>query len=360
MNGQPEHTPEGRGEIVLYKTDDGQTRVECRFADQSIWLPQRLMAELYQKDVRTISEHLRHIFEEGELAPETTIRKFRIVRTEGARQVARMVDHYSLEAILAVGYRVRSARGTAFRQWATARLVEYLVKGFVIDDERLKNPPGSGVPDYFDEMLERIRDIRSSERRLYLQVRNILALAADYDPRDAETQRFFQIVQNKLLFAATGQTAPELIASRADHAKPNMGLTSWHRAIVRRGDVTVAKNYLNATEIVELNRIVTMFLDFAEDQARRRKQVFMNDWREKLDGFLRFNERNVLPGAGDVSREDADRQALEEYQLFHRRRLDEADAQAEAETQAQIEELARELPKHQPRSKKDDARDRKK
>ena len=197
------------GEIILYQTEDGATRVECRFADESIWLTQHLISELFQKDVRTINEHLQNIYSEGELSPEATIRKFRIVQIEGAREVARLVDHHNLDAVLAVGYRVRSPRGTAFRQWATARLSEFLVKGFTLDDRRLKNPPGPGVPDYFDEMLERIRDIRSAERRMYLQVRNILALAADYKPKDEETQQFFQIVQNKLHFAATGRTAPE-------------------------------------------------------------------------------------------------------------------------------------------------------
>ena len=194
----------------------------------------------------------------------------------------RNVEHYSLEMILAVGYRVRSQRGTAFRQWATARLKEYLVKGFVMDDERLKNPPGPGVPDYFDEILERIRDIRSSEKRMYLRVRDIFKLAADYDPAAAETQAFFQVIQNKLHWAVTGQTTSELIAARADHTRPNMGLTSWKGTKVRKTDVTIAKNYLREHEIAELNRIVTMYLDYAEDQAKRRKVLYMRDWREKL------------------------------------------------------------------------------
>lgn len=329
------------GEIIFYKTDDGRTRVECRFADESIWLTQRLMAELYQIGVNTINHHIKAILREGELRQGATIRQYRIVQIEGGREVARLVDHCNLDMILAVGYRVRSARGTAFRQWATARLSEYLLKGFAIDDERLKNPPGPGVPDYFDEMLERIRDIRASERRMYLQLRNILALAADYDPSDKDTQQFFQIVQNKLHFAATGRTAPELIAERADHTKPNMGLTTWKGDVVRKGDVTVAKNYLSEEEIGGLNRIVTMFLDYAEDQARRRRQVFMNDWRERLDDFLRFNERDVLPGAEHVSREDADRQAKEQFDLFHQRRLAETDAQAEEDTLRQLEEMAK-------------------
>jgi len=211
----------------------------------------------------------------------------------------------------------------------------------VLDDERLKNPPGPGVPDYFDELLERIRDIRASERRMYLRVREIFALAADYDPKDEEAQVFFQTAQNKLHFAVTGKTAPELIAERADHTRAKMGLTSWRGSVVRKGDVTVAKNYLKEQEISELNRIVTMFLDYAEDQAKRRQQVFLRDWRRRLDEFLRFNERNVLPDAGRVSREDADRKANEEYERFAERRR----AQAEADALKELEETAKKLPK---------------
>jgi hypothetical protein len=255
------------GEFLLYQTEDGRTRVECRFVEDTLWLTQAVMAELYQKDVRTINEHLKNAFEEGELDPQATIRKFRIVRQEGGRQVSRNLDHYNLDAILAVGYRVRSQRGTQFRRWATERLREYLVKGFTLDDERLKNPPvaGSGVPDRFDELLERIRDIRASERRMYLRVREIFAMAADYSPSLPETTRFFQIIQNKLHFAVTGKTAPELIRGRADAGKPNMGLTSSKSGVVRKMDVTVAKNYLLELEISELNRIVVMWLDFAEE-----------------------------------------------------------------------------------------------
>ena len=276
------------------------------------------MAELYQKDVRTINEHLRNLFDEGELDPGATIRKFRMVRQEGAREVTREIEYYNLDAILAVGYRVRSQRGTWFRRWATERLREYLVKGFTMDDERLRNPPvaGSVAPDYFDELLERIRDIRASERRMYLRVREIFSMAADYARKDAETQRFFQVIQNKLHFAATGKTAPELIESRADHRRPNMGLMTWKGEVVRKSDVIVAKNYLDEDEIDELNRIVVMWLDFAEDRAKRRRQVFLADWRERLDAFLRFNERDVLPNAGDVSRKQADTKAREEYEQF--------------------------------------------
>jgi len=266
-----------RSSLVLYVTEDGRSRIECRFEGETIWLSQALMAELFQVSVPTINEHLKNLFSEGELASEATIRSFRIVRTEGSRTVAREVEHYRLEAILAVGYRVRSPRGTQFRQWATARLSEFLRKGFTLDDERLKNPPGPGVPDHFDDLLERIRDIRASERRMYLRVRDILALAADYTPSEPATLETFRVIQNTLTFAATGQTSAEIVAKRADASKPNMGLTSWKGGVVRKGDVGTAKNYLSRDEIDELNRIVVMFLDFAEDNARRRKQVFLAD-----------------------------------------------------------------------------------
>lgn len=337
--------PPPSSEIVLYQTEDGQTRIQCRFEDGSIWLPQRLIGELFQVGVGTVNYHLTGIYGDGELLREATIRYYRIVRLEGSREVTRQVEHYSLPAILAVGMRVRSPRGTQFRQWALARLHEYLVKGFVLDDERLANPPGPGVPDYFDELLERIRDIRASERRMYLRVRDILALAADYAPAEPVTQAAFQTIQNKLHFAATGQTAPELIAGRADAAKPNMGLTNWKGALVRKGDVTVAKNYLTEAEITELNRIVVMFLDYAEDQARRRRQVFLADWETKLDDFLRFNERAVLPNAGKVSREDADRIAGEAYDQFSARRRALREDEAEAELIRDLEDKAKRLPK---------------
>lgn len=331
------------GEIVLYRTEDGETRVECRFAEGTIWLTQALIAELFQTTSQNVTLHLQAIYREGELSAETTCKDYLQVRREGARTVQRDLKHYNLEAILAVGYRVQNRRGTQFRQWATAQLEEYLRKGFVLDDERLKNPPGPGVPDYFDDLLERIRDIRASERRMYLRVREILALAADYEPKNEETQTFFQTVQNKLHFAVTGKTAAELIAGRADHAQPNMGLTTWKGAIVRRGDVAIAKNYLNESEIGELNRIVTMFLDFAEDQARRRRQVFMRDWRERLDAFLTLNEREVLPDAGHVSHEEAERRAQEQYNLFERRRRAQIEAKAESESLKALEKTTKKL-----------------
>jgi len=339
--------PAPPGEIILYTTDDGGTRVECRFTGETVWLTQALIAELYDKDVRTINEHLKNIYKDGELHPEATIRKFRIVRREGRRDVSRLIDHYSLSAILAVGYRVRSRRGAQFRRWATERLSEYLVKGFTMDDERLKNPPvaGSGIPDYFDELLERIRDIRASERRMYLRVREIFALAADYEPSDPDCVKFFRIIQNKLHFAATGKTAAELISDRADASKPNMGLTSWKGAVVRKADVTVAKNYLKEGEIDDLNRIVVMWLDFAEDQAKRRKHIFLKHWELKLDEFLRFNERRVLSHAGTISKEDANMKAASEYDAFSDRRRAFLEAEAEQLDVKYLEDTAMRLPK---------------
>jgi hypothetical protein len=328
--------------IILYQTEDGRTRIQCRFENETIWLTQKLMAELFQKDVRTINEHLQNVLVEGELAAEAVIRKFRITAADGKTYET---QHYNLEAIIAVGYRVKSPRGTQFRQWATARLNEYLVKGFTMDDERLKSPLSSGLTDYFDELLERIRDIRSSEQRVYVRVREILALAADYMPSDPEAQVYFQTVQNKLHVAATGKTAPELIAERADASQPNMGLTTWKGGVVRKRDVTIAKNYLREDEIRELNRIVVMFLDFAEDQALRRKQIFLETWQTRLDDFLRLNERAILPDAGKVSREQADAVAEREYEDFAARRRGELESAGELETLKQIEDQINKLPR---------------
>jgi hypothetical protein len=331
------------GEIILYKTDDGDSRIECRFSEGTVWLTQALIAELFQTTPQNITLHLKAIYLDGELPKGSTCKEYLQVRFEGGREVKRSLKHYNLEAILAVGYRVQSPRGTQFRQWATARLEEYLRKGFVLDDDRLKHPPGPGVPDYFDEMLERIRDIRASERRMYLRVREILALATDYEPKDEETQVFFQTVQNKLHFAVTGKTAPELIAERADYAKPNMGLTAWKGAVVRKSDVGIAKNYLDEGEITELNRIVTMFLDFAEDQARRRRQIFMKDWKKRLNAFLKLNERKILPDAGRVTREEAELRAQGQYERFAKRRRARIETEAETAAVRLFEEAAKKV-----------------
>jgi hypothetical protein len=307
------------------------------------------MAALFEVDVRTVNEHLGNIFANTELREDSVIRKFRITAADGKTYDT---QHYNLDVIISVGYRVKSPRGTQFRQWATARLKEYLVKGFTMDDERLKNPPGKGHVDYFDELLERIRDIRASERRVYLRVREILALAADYDPSESETQVFFQTIQNKLHFAATGRTAAELIAERADASQPNMGLTSWQHGIVRKGDVTVAKNYLREKEIEELNRLVVMFLDFAEDQARRRKQIFLKNWLTRLHDFLNLNERAILPDSGKVSREAAHQRAEDEYECFAARRRAELEAQGEADLLNRLDAEVKKLPKRKRGGKK--------
>ena len=297
-------------ELILYQAEDGKTRIEVRLQDETVWMSQLAMAELFQTTVPNINIHLNNVYVEGELSEAATIKDYLIVRHEGSRQVRRTVRHYNLEAIVAVGYRVKSRRGTQFRKWATERLNEYLVKGFTMDDERLKEVNNIGS-DYFDEMLERIREIRSSEKRFYQKIRDIYKLAVDYDPDAKETLEFFSIVQNKLHFAVSGKTAAEIISERADASKPNMGLTSWKGIKVRKGDVTIAKNYLNHEEIEHLNRIVEMYLNYAEDQAKRRRQVFMRDWREKLDAFLQFNERDILTNAGKVTKEIADKLAIE-------------------------------------------------
>ncbi|MCE9899257.1 virulence RhuM family protein [Raoultella terrigena] len=319
------------GEFVIFSSGDGEVRIECRFEQETLWLPQATIAHLYQVTPQAITQHIKAIYEEGELEQDATCKPYLQVQQEGDRKVSRKTLHYNLAVILAVGYRVRSPRGVQFRQWATQTLQEYLIKGFVMDDERLKNPPvgPSAVPDYFDEMLERIRDIRASERRVYLRVREIFALAADYQPSLKETTQFFQTIQNKLHFACTGYTAAELIQNRADANKPHMGLTSYKGEEVRKSDVTVAKNYLNQNEVSELNRVVNMWLDFAEDQARRRQQVFLHDWQEKLDQFLQFNDREVLQGSGTIGKKIADEKAQAEYSQFaeQRRRLKEAEGE---------------------------------
>ncbi|MBI4423508.1 MAG: virulence RhuM family protein [Elusimicrobia bacterium] len=335
------------GEVILYQTEDGRTRIECRFENETIWLSQALIAELFQKDVRTINEHLQNIYEERELLPAATIRKFRIVRPEGARRVAREIDHYSLDAILAVGFRVRSHRGTQFRQWAAARLKEYLIKGFVMDDERLKNPPGPGVPDYFDELLARIRDIRSSERVFWRKVLDIYATSIDYDPGVAASQTFFATVQNKMHWAAHGQTAAEVIVRRADSGRPNMGLTSWSGGRPRKEDAVVAKNYLTAEELDALNRIVTAYLEFAELQARSRKPMHMGDWIAKLDDFLRLSEREILTHAGRISHETALAKAELEFEKFRAR-----EAGRPSRVDKDFDEVVKKLPAPKRRSRR--------
>ncbi len=334
-------------EMILYQTEDGRTRVQCRFEDESLWLTQAQLAELFQVTVPTVNEHLKGIYDDSELTVEATIRKFRIVRAEGARQVTREIEHYRLETILAVGYRVRSHRGTQFRQWATAQLSEYLVKGFTMDDERLKNPPGKGQKDYFDELLERIRDIRSSERRFYQKVLDIYATSVDYTPDAEKSHRFFAAVQNKMHWATHGHTAAEVIAERADAAKPFMGLqTTRPGGIVRKDDVVVAKNYLTEGELQVLNRIVNLYIEYAELQALERKPMTMQDWITKLDEFLKTSGRKLLDNAGRISAESAKAKAELEYARY-RALLDAQPQRVDVE----FEKAAKEL-KKLPRPKK--------
>jgi hypothetical protein len=345
-----DHLPEKRppsSEILFYQTEDGRNRIEVRLEDNTVWLSQSLMAELFQTTKQNISLHIQNIYSEGELVREGTVKEYLTVQQEGARRVSRSLEYYNLDVIISVGYRVKSHRGTQFRRWATERLREYLVKGFTMDDERLKEGRNIGA-DYFDELLERIRDIRASEKRFYQKIRDIYKLAIDYDAEAEETKEFFQIVQNKLHWAITGKTAAELIAERADSSKANMGLTSWKGSKVRRTDVVVAKNYLTIEEISELNRIVVMYLDYAEDQARRRRPLYMRDWREKIDAFLKFNERAILEDAGKVSMEVAKTLAVERYEKFNRHRLAEEAAKEEEE----FEKVARQLERKDRRKKK--------
>lgn len=330
-------------EILIYQSSDGKTKLDVTLEDETIWLSQKQLCDLYGKSKSTISEHIKAIFEDEELHPNSTVRKFRTVQKEGDREVERDIEYYNLDMIIAIGFKVQSRTGVQFRKWANSTLKEYIIKGFVMDDERLKNPPiaGSHVPDYFDEMLERIRDIRASERRMYTRVREIFKLASDYDFSWSETTKFFQKIQNKLHYAVTHKTAAEIISTRADATKPNMGITTIEKESIKSTDVTVAKNYLSEQEIDELNRIVVMWLDYAEDQSKRRKQIFLKDWEEKLDSFLAFNDREVLDNYGRISKKDADKVAKDEYKKFSTQRRAEREAIGERENIKALENIAK-------------------
>jgi len=310
-----QQNPTPGSEIILYQTEDGRTRLEVKLENETVWLTQKQLAELFQKDVRTINEHIQNILEEGELHENSVIRNFRITAADGKSYDTK---HFNLEVIIAVGYRVKSHRGTQFRQWATARLSEYLVKGFTMDDERLKNPPGKGHTDYFDGLLERIRDIRSSERRFYQKVLDIYATSVDYAPDAEMTQDFFATVQNKMHWATHGHTAAEVIHKRADAKQPFMGLqTTRPGGIIRKEDVTIAKNYLTEDELQTLNRIVTLYLEFAELKAMQRRPMTMRDWISKLDEFLKISGQKLLDHAGKISAEVAKSKAEQEYRQYH-------------------------------------------
>ncbi len=317
--------PLPESQILIYQPEDGKTRIDVRLENETVWLSQAQMVALFQTSKQNLSLHIRNIYEEGEVEEGATVKEYLTVQTEGERQVQRAVKHYNLDVIIAVGYRVRSHRGTQFRRWATERLREYLVKGFAMDDERLKEGRNLGA-DYFDELLDRIRDIRASEKRFYRKVQDIYTLSSDYDPKSDRAQLFFQTVQNKLHWATHGRTAAELIVERANADEPNMGLTAWKGAKVRKGDVATAKNYLTEDELRSLNRIVTMYLDYAEDQAQRQQPMRMADWEDKLNAFLQFNGREVLAHAGTITAEIAKVRAEAEYEKFRVRRLkDEAE-----------------------------------
>lgn len=324
------------GEIIIYQTPDGLAEIQLKALDGTVWLTQAEIAELFTTSPQAITQLNKAIYQEGELDEEATCKEFLQVRKEGVRDVRRSLKSYSLDMILAVGYRVRSARGTQFRQWATQHLKEYLIKGFVMNDERLKEPGGW---DYFDELLERIRDIRSSEKRFYQKVRDLFALSADYKDDERAAHDFFAEAQNKMLHAVTGHTAAELIIDRADPNKPNMGLTSWKGERVRKADVIVAKNYLQSGEIDELNRIVAMFLDYAEDRTKQRKQLVLDDWRANVDRFLEFNERPVLQGKGSRSQKSMQTIAHQRYEAFDLSRKQAEAIAADAEDEKELQAL---------------------
>ena len=302
-----------QSQVLLYQASDGGTRLEVRMEDETVWLSLNQMAELFQRDKSVISRHIKNVFEEGELKPEATVAKFATVQTEGAKQVARDIEFYNLDVIISVGYRVKSHRGTQFRIWATQRLREYIVKGFSLDDERLKRGGGG---NYFEELLSRIRDIRSSEKVFWRKVLEIYATSIDYNSREEASQLFFATVQNKMHWAAHGHTAAEIVHYRADAAKPNMGLTSWQGTKPSRGEAVIAKNYLAAEELEALNRIVNAYLEFAELQALNRKPMYMRDWIAKLEDFLRLGDREILTHTGTVSHEQALRKAELEFEKF--------------------------------------------
>lgn len=307
-------------EFLLYTTPNGKVKVEIFLRDETVWLTQAKIAELFGVDRSVVTKHLQNIFQEGELDKNSTCAKIAQVQIEGQRQVARNVEFYNLDAIISVGYRVNSRQATHFRIWATQVLKEYIVKGFAMDDERLKNPNSIFGKDYFEEQLARIRDIRSSEHRFYQKITDIYAqCSADYDPNEEITRQFFSTVQNKLHFAISGQTAAEIICNRVGSGKPNMGLTSWKNApkgAIRKTDVSIAKNYLNEKELDGLNRIVTMYLDYAEMQAQKGVVMYMKDWVEKLDAFLKFNEKEILQDSGKISHEVAVALAESEYKKY--------------------------------------------
>ena len=328
----PDDQPAPTGEFLLYQTEDGRSRIECRLRDETLWLSLNQISELFDRDKSVISKHLKNIFEEGELVRDSVVAQNATTAADGKTY---KVDYYRLEAVLAVGYRVRSARGTQFRQWATAHLREFLTQGFIMDDERMMNPDQSV---YFERVLERIRDIRSSEKVFWRKVCDIYATSIDYDPKAETSEKFFATIQNKMHWAAHGQTAAEVIFNRADARKPNMGVTSFLGATPRKSEITIGKNYLNEEELELLNRIVTAYLEFAELRAKRREAMRMVDWIAKLDDFLRLSYYDVLTHAGRISTEQARQKAEIEYQQY-RHRIDQQPSEVDKHLAEAIEKL---------------------
>ena len=324
------------GEFLIYTTPDGEKQIQVRLIDETVWLSQKLMAELFQKDVRTINEHILNVFAESELPrDESVIRNFRITASDGKNYDT---NFYSLDMIISVGYRVKSLRGTQFRQWATQRIKEYLIKGFSINTEYLKNPEGK---DYFEELLKEIREIRASEKRFYAKIKDIYATSVDYDKTADVTREFFAMVQNKMLWAITGQTAAEIIHSRANAEEINMGLTTWNGKKLLAPDVVIAKNYLKKDEMEKLDRLTVMYLDYAELQAERRIPMTMVDWAIKLDGLLSLNEMEILTHRGKISKELADKKAKAEYHKYDEKRRQQEIIDSDIEFAKEIEEIKR-------------------
>lgn len=337
-----------KGQFLVYQAEDGKLKLDVRFEDESVWLTQQLMADLFQTTKQNISLHIQNIYEERELIPEATVKKYLTVRSEGNRQVKRLLDYYNLDMIISVGYRVKSHVATHFRIWATQQLTEFIKKGFLLDDERLKNPDQPF--DYFEELERRIQDIRTSERRFYQKITDIYATSIDYDPTLDISIEFFKTVQNKMHWAITGQTAAEIIHARADADKPNMGLTNYRGAKVRKQDVTIAKNYLDEDELGALNNLVEQYLIFAQGQAMRRIPMYMSDWIKKLDSFMTLNDRDILTHAGKISHEMAKELAEREYEKFHTQRLS-----ASAKSISDFDRAVKQIETSKKKGKKDES-----
>lgn len=342
MSDTAKPSPPPGGQFLVYQTEDGKLKLDVRFEGETVWLSQQHMAELFQTSKQNIGQHLKGIFAEGELAPDSVIKNFFTTAADGKNYAT---NFYSLDAIISVGYRVKSAVATRFRIWATQRLREYIVKGFVLDDERLKNPDQPF--DYFEELMRRIQDIRTSERRFYQKITDIYATSIDYDPTQEVSLLFFKTVQNKVHWAITGHTAAEIIHDRVDATKPNLGLTNWRGAVVRKYDVAIAKNYLTEPELAALNNLAEQYLVFAEGQAMRRVPMHMADWIEKLDGFLKLNDRDILTHAGRISHEMAQTKAEIEYDKFKA-----LTAGAPRPVDADFEQAVKQLPKPAPKPRR--------